>query len=132
MDVMGDVAWNQNQIAAAQACAGKWSVKVCQEGDYRISLRRWPKEFPLAICETCSGEDAGRLAPYEKITPKSISPERAAIKLFERSYELPVNGSEKETVFAINIPRIGETVLEAWFIEGKHKQGAYYVYIERI
>ena len=133
MDVMGDVAWNQNQIAAARASTGKWNVDVCQKGAYRVSLRRWPEEFPLKISDICSGEELGRLAPYQKITPKAIKAKSARIKLFENTYELPAKGDEEEITFEINVTRRGQTVLEAWFIgEDNRKQGAYYVYIERL
>ena len=132
MDVMGDVAWNQNSIAAAQVSTGKWNVDVCREGNYRISLRRWPKEFPLKIYDACSDEDAVQLAPYQKLQPKAIRPDRARVKLFGNTYEVPVRGDEQEIVFDINISRQGQTVLEAWFYEETRRQGAYYVYIERI
>jgi len=131
MDVMGDVAWSQNHIAAAQESTGKWAVEVCHAGSYRIALRRWPEEFPLKIHEACSGEDAAGLAEYQKMAPKAIRPERASIKLFGDSYELPVKGNEQEIVFDIEVSRRGQTVLEAWFIEGDKKQGAYYVYAEK-
>jgi arylsulfatase A-like enzyme len=132
MDVMGDVAWNQNHIAAAQTSTGKWSVSVCREGKYRIKLRRWPEEFPLGIFDACSEEQSGQLAPYEKIQPKAISPKLARVNLFDDIYELPLNGDEKEIIFEMDITRLGQTVLEAWFIGETQKQGAYYVYIERI
>ena len=131
MDVMGDVAWNQNHIAAAKASTGKWSINVCREGKYRITLRRWPKEFPLGIYDACSIEQAEQLAPYEKIQPGTISPKLAQISLFEDTYELPVQGDEQEVAFEIDMPHRGQTVLEAWFIGENQKQGAYYVYIER-
>jgi arylsulfatase A-like enzyme len=131
MDVMGDVAWSQNHIAAAQESTGKWAVEVCHAGSYRIALRRWPEEFPLKIHEACSGEDAAGLAEYQKMAPKAIRPELATIKLFGDSYELPVKGDEQEIVFDIEVSRRGHTVLEAWFIEGDKKQGAYYVYAEK-
>ncbi|MCL2814134.1 MAG: arylsulfatase [Oscillospiraceae bacterium] len=133
MDVMGDVAWNQNQIAAAQISTGKWNVDVCQTGRYRISLRRWPEEFPLKISDICPQEELDKLAPYQKAAPKAVNPKSAKIKLFEAAYELPVNGQEREVTFEIEAAHTGQTVLEAWFIgEDNQKQGAYYVYIERL
>ena len=55
MDVMGDVAWNQPHIKAAQQSTGKWAVYVERDGDYEFELRRWPKEEDRAITDGIEG-----------------------------------------------------------------------------
>ena len=66
MDVMGDVDWNQAQIAAAKTTTGNWRVRITRPGLYRFCLRRWPTEFPLAINADCGQEEARKLAPYTR------------------------------------------------------------------
>ena len=134
MDVLGDVAWNQNHIAMAQKACGTWAVKVEKLGRYRFALRRWPKELNLPLDAGISQEAADRLAPYEShTTPRTIQPVRARVALFDREQTVDVAPGELEAVFECDVPRIGQTRLDAWFIDAQgRQQAAYYVYVERL
>ena len=134
MDVLGDVAWNQTHIAAAQKSTGVWSVDVEQAGRYRFALRRWPEELNLPIDAGISREEAGRLAPYTKeFTPKAIRPTKATLKIFGAELEIDIAPNMLEAVAELDIAETGETQMEAWFHnDSGEKQGAYYVYAERL
>ena len=133
MDVLGDVAWNQTHIAAAQRSAGTWRVNVERAGHYRFALRRWPEELGLPVDAGISQEAADRLAPYtQNVTPRTISPVKAVVTLFGREVEVDVHPGDREAVVDMELSEVGETRLDAWFADaGGEKCGAYYVYVTR-
>ena len=135
MDVMGDVAWNQQHIALAQKSAGKWTVRIEKPGRYRIALRRWPEELDLPLDEVMSEEEAAALAPYMRtvVKPMRIQPAAAVLHIAGKSYRMPCLPGEKEAVFNLDFEPIDTTVLEAGFENGEGEtEGAYYVYIEHM
>ncbi len=134
MDVMGDVAWNQQHIAEAIKSSGKWTVKADRPGIYRFSLRRWPEELNLPSDAVIGAEDAGKLAPYQtNVIPGGIQPDKARLTLFGQVHTADYIKGSAETVFTLKIGSIETTVLEAEFIDVKgNGQGAYYVYAERL
>ena len=134
MDVMGDVVWNQNMVAAALASSGRWNVFFEQAGTYRFSLRRWPEELDLAIDDALDVEETKQLAPYmPKLLPSLISPTVARLEFFDCEYETKVDALDKEAVIEVKVEHTGKTTLEASFIDiHGEKTGAYYVYIQRI
>lgn len=134
MDVLGDVAWNQNHIAAAHQSTGTWAVKVERPGRYRFALRRWPAELGLPIDGVISPADVEALAPYDPRTvPQAIRPVRARIRLFDLEQTVEIAAGEREAVVEFDLPKAGETRLDAWFADAAGaEQGAYYVYVERV
>ena len=134
MDVLGDVAWNQTAIAAAQRSTGRWCVDVEQPGCYRFRLRRWPEELDLPLDEAISPEEGQELAPYLKsIRPQAIQPVAARLKMFTREETRDVLAGSKEVTFEWQVAQTGVTHLEAWFVDREgEEQGAYYVYVERL
>ncbi len=140
MDVMGDVAWSQSQIAMAQKSTGVWTVEVERPGRYRFALRRWPRELGLPIDEPIDAEDAASIAPYQPIKEcRAIHPVRARLKIFGREEVAPVAQGADEVVFTLRLSQTGVTQLEAWFdppapagAPAADPQGAYYVYVERV
>ncbi|MFO7945248.1 MAG: Cerebroside-sulfatase, partial [Armatimonadota bacterium] len=120
MDVMGDVAWNQPHIRAAQRSTGRWAVEVEKAGHYTFELQRWPKELGLPID-----------AELQEMESSAIHPSRARLSVghFEATTEVP-EGAESVTFEADLQP--GRADLDAWFInDDDEERGAYYVYIER-
>ncbi len=146
MDVMGDVAWSQISIALARKSTGRWHVKFTQTGRYRFELRRWPLELNLPMAGALSEEKVSDLAPYadalrspegvawrnkEKI--KDILPMRARVGFFGAQYEMEADEKLSAVTFELPVCQIGETDLDAWFIDQNGEEiGAYYVYVERL
>lgn len=137
MDVMGDVAWNQVHIANALKSTGAWSVKFERTGSYTFELRRWPEELNLPIDAALPLEEAEQLAPYgsacvnDEYIDARITPAYARVRLFGASYEIPVTPGAECAKFTLDVARLGETILEAWFLDDSRTEltGAYYVYI---
>ncbi len=134
MDVMGDVAWNQGHIKAAQRSTGRWAVKIERAGRYRFELQRWPREIGVAIDAELPDEHA-EIAPFgnapEGGNGTRIAPRRARIAVgnFEATADVPP-GAERVSFEAHLQP--GETQLDAWFIDADgSERGAYYVYVTR-
>ena len=135
MDVLGDVAWNQGHILAAQKSTGKWAVDVDRPGDYRFSLRRWPEELDLPIDAELSDEQADQIAPFQKdqLPVRTMSPRSARLGLFGEEQTVGVDPGQREAVFDRTIDQSGTTQLEGWFTdESGDDCGAYYVSVERL
>lgn len=134
LDVMGDVAWSQTHIVLAQKSTGKWKVNVEKCGEYRFSLRRWPKELNLPIDDAVSSEEAKRhIYATESGECHTITPRNARLIIFDQEKILPVEPGCREATFHIHLTQTGTTQLEAWFIDQDGEaRGAYYVYVERL
>jgi hypothetical protein len=64
---------------------------------------------------------------------RTISPSQAQLKVFSREESLPVESGVTNVTFTLQLQQTGVTELEAWFLDdGGERQGAYYVYVERI
>ncbi len=133
MDVQGDVAWNQNHVAAAQKSTGTWAVKVERPGRYRFALRRWPAELGLPLAAGLAQEKADALAPYlARTVPRTIQPVAARVAIFDCESRLAVDPQACEAVVDMQIAQTGQTRLDAWFATADgEEQGAYYVYVEQ-
>ena len=134
MDVLGDVAWNQGHIIAAQKSTGRWAVDVDQPGDYRFALRRWPEELDLPIEAGLPDEQADRIAPFQRNQRpvRTVSPVKARLTLFGDDEIQDVDPVRKEVIFDRKVDRSGTTELEAWFTDAAGEDcGAYYVTVER-
>ncbi len=132
MDVMGDVAWNQGAIVAAQKSTGQWNVEVEKPGRYRFRLRRWPEELPIPMDGMVSDEFA-RTCVYPGAIRKRIAPKRARLSLFGNEHCVDVQPGREGVSVELNLEQTGPTVLEAWFEDASgEERGAYYVYAERV
>jgi arylsulfatase B len=134
MDVMGDVAWNQQHILAAQKSTGRWAVDVEQPGRYTFRLRRWPPERELGISDRVPDAEAATMAPYcgRFIPAEGIHPVKARLGLFDTEHAAAVPQDAQQVCFTLDLDRTGPTTLEAWFAdETGEERGAYYVVVER-
>ena len=135
MDVLGDVAWNQGHILAAQKSTGKWAVDVDRPGNYRFSLRRWPEELDLPIDAELSDEAAASIAPFQggQQRVRTMSPVKARLTLFDETEIRDIDPGLKEVAFDLKVDRSGPTELEAWFTDAAGEDcGAYYVTVQRL
>jgi arylsulfatase A-like enzyme len=106
---------------------GTWTLFVERDGEYEISLRRWPIEADLAITEAApehKGVD-GIYAPGD-----ALPIARADLKIAGMEKSKPISSSDKEVKFVLPLRR-GPTDLQTWFrdADGKELCGAYYVYV---
>ena len=109
---------------------GPWHVLVEREGNYEISLRRWPVEADAAIT---AGVPAykGELIRFQAGKALPITSARLKIGRFDVSK--PVETSDKAAVFTLHLPP-GKTTLQTWFYDGTGKElcGAFYTYVRHL
>ena len=114
---------------------GVWDLFVERDGDYEVSLRRWPVEANAAIAagvpeyvpEDKHVEEAFRYRAGDAWPIAS-----AQLKISGAELSKPVTSSDIEIIFNVPLKR-GRTELQTWFrdAEGKELGGAYYVYVRR-
>ncbi len=108
---------------------GAWTIYVEKAGEYRIALRRWPRESNLAITEVAP-EFRGVDGIYK--TGEALPIKSARVKIGALEKAQPIDIGSKEFLFHLRLPQ-GETTLQTWFLDsvGREICGAYYVYIAR-
>ncbi len=131
MDVLGDVAWSQNQVAAALCSAGQWAVEYAEKGDYKFTICRWPEELNNAIENGLQAAEIKTPAPYHVVSPKSINVTEVSLEVNGKIYSAKADG-EKASI-TVHIPGSGEDFLNAKMsCSDGVIRGAYYVYVEKI
>jgi arylsulfatase B len=120
--------WNQGGIRRAAAVNGFWAVEVDREADYRIELRRWPKEVDLPIQAAYKDSEPNR----ETAPGKAIEAVEARLRIAGIDRKVAVRESDHAAVFRLRLRR-GPAKLETWFYQKNGvERGAYYVYVERL
>ncbi|TWU51170.1 arylsulfatase [Rubripirellula reticaptiva] len=129
------VPWNQSQVRGAMngdANTGFWNVKVVEDGDYEIRLRRWPTESGAAIDQALPpGADVPGDKAYRARPGKAFQPVRATVEIAGQKAESSVQPGDEEVAFNMNL-KSGRTKLTALF-ETKSGEiyGAYYAYVRK-
>ncbi len=132
----GSTPWNQRSVRAAmtgESNTGFWNVRVVEDGEYEIRLRRWPKETAASIDaglppgEPVPGDRAFRVQPG-----KAVSVVRATLQIGDQSAESSIESGAEEAVFKMDL-KAGTTRLSArFFTEQGDWIGAYYAYVEKL
>ncbi len=121
---------HQEEIRTGLNRSGPWHVLVEEEGDYQVSLRRWPVEADTAIT---AGLPAfkGTLGSYPP--GKALPIVTARLRVADLDESKPVNKGDKAATFTVHLPA-GRTTLQTWFYDrdGKQLCGAYCVYVEKM
>jgi arylsulfatase A-like enzyme len=132
----GATPWNQQMIrrgAAGANVTGFWNVRVVEDGEYQIRLRRWPIEADEQITaglepgEPVPGDQAFRAHPGV-----SIPVVAATIKIGDQQAKKAVENDAKEVVFQLTLKK-GTTRMTARFLtEDDRILGAYYAQVEKL
>lgn len=125
-------AWHQwGPITASQA-TGRWKIEFVEDGEYTVSLRRFPRESGLAINATFPAQE--KQIELDRTNPASLKSDFASAGL----YVANINKSQKitegqdEVTFRARIPA-GKYDMEAQLIDELGRvYPAYYVYIEKL
>lgn len=122
-----EAAWNQRQIRQAPAANGYWAVEVARAGEYRIELRRWPREVNLPINAPLRDS-----TPNRETTPgRAIAARTARLAAGAFDETVAVGAADRAAVFRVRLDR-GPAELRTWFDDADgSERGAYYVYVER-
>jgi len=108
--------WNQEQIRQGQRQNSFWAIEIASEGDYEISLRRWPRQVKLPITAAPPGA-------------KAINATTARLKVADFDQTKPIPQNAAEITFTAHLKQ-GSTKLQTWFTDNQGgSRGAYYVYV---
>ncbi|MEY2880952.1 MAG: Arylsulfatase [Verrucomicrobiota bacterium] len=117
------------QVRAGVRRNGPWHIEVARAGEYRIELRRWPRESGAAIRAALPP----RPHAFGTFAAGVALPVAAArLRVGEFDARRAVGESDASVAFTTPLPS-GRTQLQTWFLDadGKEIAGAYYVYVER-
>ncbi len=131
----GSTPWNQSHIRRAvtgKQNTGFWNVKVVEDGEYEIRLRRWPEEADLAISASLKpGAPVPGVNAFRTTPGKAIDPTKVSIKIGNVSATSPVPAGAKEVKFNLNL-KAGKTQMSALFETADGQTyGAYYAYVTK-
>ncbi len=125
--------WQQHHIRIGYKDNGYWLVKVEEDGEYEIKLRRWPAESGLAL------HDKAPIRPAREGT--SVTASKAGISLPITEAKISIQGVEESVKvnegdpyakFTVNLKK-GETQLQTWFKMTKREDiGAYFVEVNKL
>ncbi|WP_372798283.1 arylsulfatase [Pontiella sp.] len=125
-------SWHQNGASEAAQSTGKWKIEFVTDGEYSISLRRFPRESGLAINATFPGQEPR--VELDKTATGSVKDDFAEAMLYVAniSKTQEIKEGQDEVVFKGRIPA-GKYDLEAHLIDSVGRvHPAYYVYIEKL
>ena len=131
----GSTPWNQAHIRRATSGkqnTGFWNVKVVEDGEYEVRLRRWPEEADKAIDAALPpGADVPGVKAFRTAAGKKISPVKASLKIGDVVAESAVAPGAKEVVFNVKL-KAGKTRMAALFVTAAGQEfGAYYAYVRK-
>lgn len=135
--------WHQGSIRAADrkqrgpqklAHAGHWAVKVIEDGNYQVSLRRWPVESQAAINSSLpAGEDVpGATKAFRTMPGSSIGATHAVLRIDGKDLQRKPVGKQAEAVSFVTELKAGSYQLAPLFEIPEGELGAYYVVVTSI
>ncbi|MBL9201032.1 MAG: arylsulfatase, partial [Opitutaceae bacterium] len=118
------------QVRAGIRRNGPWHVEVARAGEYRIELRRWPRERAAAIRAALPPQPHAD-GQFVAGVALPVAAARLRVGSFDAIRE--VREADQAVTFTTRLTP-GRTQLQTWFLdaEGKEIAGAYYVYVERL
>lgn len=125
-------AWHQNGAIEGVQSTGKWKLEFVEDGEYAISLRRFPRESGLAINATFPAQE-GR-PELDATAPAGVKNDftEAVLYVANISKSAKIEDGQGEITFKGNIPA-GKYDMEAHLIDsGNRVHPAYYVYVEKL
>jgi arylsulfatase len=117
------------QVRAGEPKNGPWGLLVDCDGEYQISLRRWPIEADAAIAD---GVPLYKAVDGQYPAGKALPIARARLRIGAFDESRSVGKEDKEVTFKVSL-KAGPVQLQTWFqdADGKELCGAYYVYARR-
>ena len=125
-------AWHQYGAASAAQAAGRWKIEFVEDGDYAISLRRFPRESGLGINDTFPGQE--KTIELDQVMPagEKTDFEKAFLYVADVQKSADIAEDQDEVTFNVFIPA-GKYDLEARLIDKVNRiYPIYYLYIEKI
>lgn len=125
-------AWHQYGAATASQSTGRWKIEFVEDGEYKISLCRFPRESGLSINATFPAQE--KIIELQQTMPASVKSDFDQTYIYVANLEktATIKPGEKEVSFTARIS-VGKYDMEAQLID---KDGrvypSYYVYIEKL
>lgn len=126
------MVWHQYGAVTASQATGRWKIEFVENGEYKISLCRFPRESGQAINQTFPAQK--KIVELEQTMPASVKSDFAQAYIYVANLEKTANiqSRQKEVSFSAKISA-GKYDMEAQLID---KDGrvypSYYVYIEKL
>ncbi|NJB81786.1 arylsulfatase [Wenyingzhuangia aestuarii] len=131
----GNQPWNQNYIREGSKGYGYWTIDVVAEGDYLISLKRYPTESNLGINDTVEGTTTQQNPGLEYDIPAGVNMnyKKAFISIGKNAtQQTRVAEDDLSAKFKVHLNK-GQQQFKASFQNNKGEDNvAYYVYIEKL
>jgi len=124
-------AWHQQGAIVASQATGRWKIEFVEDGEYTISLRRFPRESGLAINTTFPAQE--KQIELDRTNPASVKTDftNAYLYVANISKSQKITEGQDEVTFKAEIPA-GKYDMEAQLIDELGRvHPAYYVYIEK-
>lgn len=124
--------WHQIGAAVGAQGSGRWKIEFVEDGEYTISLRRFPRESGLAINDTFPAQE--KTVEIDRILPASVKSDFTSAYLYVANINksLKIKEGADEVTFKATVPA-GKYDMEAQLIDReKRVHPAYYVYIEKL
>lgn len=124
--------WHQHGAVTGSKASGFWKVEFVEDGDYKISLRRFARESGLKINATFPAEEKTRR--IDRPTPASTKDDFTEAFLFVGKHKksIKIKGDEEEVSFTLDIAA-GKYDLQAELIDAAGcVHPSYYLYIEKL
>ncbi|MDW7691208.1 arylsulfatase [Flammeovirgaceae bacterium SG7u.111] len=125
-------AWHQNGAIEGAVSTGKWKIEFLQDGEYSITLRRFPRESGLPINATFPAQE--KRLELDKTAPAGEKSDftQALLYVANISKSMDIEEGQAEVTFKGNIPA-GKYDMEAQLLDEDNRvHPAYYVYIEKL
>ena len=123
--------WHQYGAVTAVQATGKWKIEFVEDGEYKISLCRFPRESGLAINESFPAKE--KIVELDRAMPASVKTDfvQAYIYVADLSKSAEIVDGQKEVSFTAKISA-GKYDMEAQLIDKNGRvHPAYYVYVEK-
>ncbi len=124
--------WHQYGAATASQATGRWKIEFVEDGEYAVTLRRFPRESGLAINATFPA--AEKPVELDAAMPASIKTDftEAYLYIANLGKTSKIEKGQAEVTFKGKIPA-GKFDMEAQLIDKDGRvHPAYYVYIEKL
>lgn len=124
--------WHQYGAASAVQATGSWKIEFVEDGEYKISLCRFPRESGLGINETFPEQE--KRVELDRFMPASTKSDFESAYIFVADLEktAKIEKGQKEVSFTANVSA-GKYNMEAQLIDKDNRvHPAYYVYIEKL
>jgi hypothetical protein len=125
-------SWHQYGAVTATQATGKWKIEFVEDGEYKISLCRFPRESGLAINESFPAKK--KPVELDRAMPAGVKTDfvQAYIYIADFSSSAEIVAGQREVSFTASISA-GKYDMEAQLIDKDGRvHPAYYLYIEKL